>query len=66
LLGSVGFVALLYWLFPEYRGKPSFYVYYLDYDPSHAWGSWLSAPPSGRSSLFNGDHGAIAYRATLR
>ncbi len=28
LLGSVGFIALLYWLFPEYRGQPSFYVHY--------------------------------------
>ncbi len=28
LLGSVGFIALLYWMFPEYRGSPSFYVHY--------------------------------------
>ena len=28
LLASVGFIALLYWLFPEYRGQPSFYVHY--------------------------------------
>jgi hypothetical protein len=28
LLGSVGFVALLYRLFPEYRGQPSFYAHY--------------------------------------
>jgi isoprenylcysteine carboxyl methyltransferase (ICMT) family protein YpbQ len=28
LLGSVGFVALLYRLFPEYRGEPSFYAHY--------------------------------------
>lgn len=28
LLGSVGSIALLYWLFPEYRGQPSFYVHY--------------------------------------
>jgi protein-S-isoprenylcysteine O-methyltransferase Ste14 len=28
LLGSLGFVALLYWMFPEYRGSPSFYVHY--------------------------------------
>jgi len=26
--GSVGFVALLYWMFPEYRGSPSFYAHY--------------------------------------
>ncbi len=28
LLGSVGFVALIYRLFPEYRGQPSFYDHY--------------------------------------
>ena len=28
LAGSIGFIALLYWIFPEYRGSPSFYVHY--------------------------------------
>jgi len=28
LLASVGFVALLYWLFPEYRGSSTFYARY--------------------------------------
>jgi protein-S-isoprenylcysteine O-methyltransferase Ste14 len=28
LVGSMGFVALLYWMFPEYRARPSFYAHY--------------------------------------